>query len=150
MKSSFNHADVADMIARINRLTPQTQRLWGKMSVAQMLAHVNVAYELAYDNIHPRPGAVARFFAKLFAKKLVVGDRPYPKSTMTAPVFKVSDDKDFEQEKQRLIAYLEKTLALGAQHFEGRESPSFGPLTAREWSVLFYKHNDHHLQQFGV
>lgn len=150
MKSAFNSADVAEMIDRINRLTPQTQRLWGKMSVSQMLAHVNVAYEMAFDNIHPRPNAFARFLAKAFAKNLVVGDKPYKKGTPTAPVFKVKDDKDFEKEKQRLITYLNKTLQAGPQHFEGKESLSFGPLTAQQWSNLFYKHNDHHLQQFGV
>ena len=150
MKSSFNQADVAEMIARINRLTPESQRLWGKMTVDQMLAHVNVAYEMALDNSHPRPGFFGRFLAKLFAKSMVVGEKPYPKNGMTAPEFKMSGTKDFAKEKQRLIAYMEKTLALGAQHFEGKESLSFGPLTSKEWSILFYKHNDHHLQQFGV
>ena len=33
---------------------------------------------------------------------------------------------------------------------DGRESLSFGPLTAVEWNGLFSKHLDHHLQQFGV
>jgi Protein of unknown function (DUF1569) len=150
MKSSFNQADVAEMIARINLLTPESHRLWGKMTVDQMLAHLNVPYEMGIDNSHPRPGFFARFMAKLFAKSMVVGEKPYPKNGMTAPSFVMKGAKDFDKEKQRLIAYLEKTLALGAQHFEGKESLSFGPLTAKEWSILFYKHNDHHLQQFGV
>ena len=89
MKSSFNQADVAEMIARINRLTPESQRLWGKMTVDQMLAHVNVPYEMALDNSHPRPGFFGRFLAKLFAKSMVVGEKPYPKNGMTAPEFKM-------------------------------------------------------------
>jgi hypothetical protein len=40
--------------------------------------------------------------------------------------------------------------SLGKEHFEGKESLSFGPMTAQEWNNLFYKHLDHHLNQFGV
>ena len=45
---------------------------------------------------------------------------------------------------------MQKTFDLGSAHFEGKESPSFGALTADEWNVLFAKHLDHHLTQFGV
>ena len=31
-----------DIIERINKLAPQTQHKWGKMDVAQMLAHVQL------------------------------------------------------------------------------------------------------------
>ncbi|MHA6250257.1 hypothetical protein ACXYMU_20145 [Pontibacter sp. CAU 1760] len=57
MKSVFNPADTATLISRINKLTPETQRLWGKMTVSQMLAHCNVSYEFVYDDIHPKPNA---------------------------------------------------------------------------------------------
>ena len=30
------------------------------------------------------------------------------------------------------------------------ETPAFGPLSARGWGVLTYRHLDHHLLQFGV
>jgi ribonuclease HIII len=26
---------------------------WGKMNAGQMLAHCNITYEMAYENIHP-------------------------------------------------------------------------------------------------
>ena len=56
----------------------------------------------------------------------------------------------FDAERERLVAYLRRTRELGADHFDGKESHSFGPLTRTEWSNLFYKHLDHHLTQFGV
>jgi SRSO17 transposase len=49
-----------------------------------------------------------------------------------------------------LKAYIIKTQELGATHFEGKESHSFGTLTSTEWNNMFYKHLDHHLGQFGV
>ncbi len=135
---------------RIEQLDPKSQPQWGKMNVAQMLAHCNVSYELVYDNIHPAPSAVQKFFVKLFAKNMVVGPKPYKKNLRTAPVFLVAQDKDFDQEKARLLSYLDKTLELGENHFDNKESHSFGKLTKNEWNTLFFKHLDHHLTQFGV
>ena len=150
MKNIFQQETTEGLISRIEDLSPQSQRLWGKMSVSQMLAHCNVTYELVYDNKHPRPNALKRFFIKAFAKKVVVGEKPYKKSIPTAPIFLVSDDKDFEAEKRRLIDYLRRTQELGEPYFDGKESLSFGRLTKQEWNNMFYKHLDHHLNQFGV
>ncbi len=142
---------VADtVIQRINNLTPATQGLWGKMTVAQMLAHCNVSYEMVYDNIHARPNAFARFMITLVAKNAVVSEKPYPKNSRTAPAFIIKNDKNFEAEKNRLVAYITQTQGLGENHFDGKESNSFGNLTKTEWNNLFYKHLDHHLTQFGV
>lgn len=150
MKSVFNPQDVEEIIDRINKLTPETQRLWGKMSVSQMLAHCNVAYEVVYESKHPKPNPIFKFIATTFIKKHLVNEVPYPKSTRTAPVFIVSDDKDFSKEKDRLIGFIRKTLELGESHFENKESYSVGRLTAQEWNNMFYKHLDHHFKQFGV
>jgi hypothetical protein len=150
IKSVFNPADVAELKDRINKLTPQTTALWGKMNVSQMLAHANVSYEMAYTDKHPRPGAFMRLILKVLVKDKVVGPKLYKRSTPTAPAFIIKDERDFETEKARLFDYLDHTLQLGKDHFEGRESLSFGRLTADEWNVMFYKHLNHHLQQFGV
>ncbi len=150
IKSVFNSADIAELKARINKLTPQTTSLWGKMNVSQMLAHTNVSYEIAYTDKHPKPNAFMRLILKAIVKNVVVGPKPYKRNTPTAKAFLITDERDFEKEKNRLIEYLDHTLQLGKDHFEGKESLSFGRLTADEWNVLFYKHLDHHLQQFGV
>ena len=150
MKNIFQKETTEGLISRIENLSPQSQRLWGKMNVSQMLAHCNVTYELVYDNKHPRPNALKRFFIKAFVKNVVVSEKPYKKSIPTAPIFLVGDDKDFEVEKSRLIDYLRRTQELGENYFNGRESLSFGRLNKQEWSNMFYKHLDHHLNQFGV
>ncbi|MEM8523410.1 MAG: DUF1569 domain-containing protein [Bacteroidota bacterium] len=151
MKNSFNEADTQATIARINQLTPDTQALWGKMSVAQMLAHCCVAYEMFYEKERfPKNNFIAKFFLKSFVKPMVVGPKPYKKNQQTAPVFLIKDERNFDAEQAKLIAFLEKTQQLGADHFHGKESHSFGKLTSDEWNVLFSKHLDHHLTQFGV
>jgi len=150
MKSVFNPADVAEINDRINKLTPTTQGHWGKMTVAQMLAHLNVSYELVYDNRHPRPNGLMRFILKAFVKNAVCGPKPYKRNSPTAPAFIIKEDKDFSTEKALLLNYIDQTMQLGEVHFDGRESHSFGVLTVPEWNTMFYKHLDHHLNQFGV
>jgi hypothetical protein len=150
MKNIFDPTVTEELIQRINTLTPESPALWGKMKVDQMLAHCCVAYEMAFTDKHPRPNALMRFLLRSFVKKGVVNEVPYPKNLRTAPAFIVPDRKNFEDEKLRLIKYLEHTLSLGRDHFEGKESLSFGRMTAAEWNNQFYKHLDHHLNQYGV
>ncbi|MDF2156570.1 hypothetical protein [Algoriphagus sp. CAU 1675] len=150
MKDIYDPKVTDELIERINQLKPDTPALWGKMSVDQMLAHCSVAYEMAFTNIHPKPNPLMRFLLKAFVKKGVVNEVPYKKNLRTAPVFIISDHKNFEEEKARLIKYLDHTVVLGRDHFEGKESLSFGKMTSLEWNNLFYKHLDHHLNQFGV
>ena len=144
-------AEVSEQLAaRINNLTPTTQPKWGVMNVAQMLAHCNVTYEMAYENLHAKPNAIVKFILKLMVKNAVVSEKGYEQNGSTAPQFIIKDAKDFEAEKARLIGYITKTQQLGGAYFEGKESHSFGNLTATEWNNMFYKHLEHHLTQFGV
>jgi hypothetical protein len=120
------------------------------MSVAQMLAHCSVTYEMVYANKHPKPNAFTKFMMKLFVKNIVVSEKPYAKNGRTAPQFLISDKRIFETEKTRLVDYIQKTQQLGEKEFDGKESHSFGKLSSSEWNNMFYKHLDHHLTQFGV
>jgi hypothetical protein len=150
MKSVFNLNDAQELTARINSLSSKSAAIWGKMNIAQMLAHCNVSYEMVFENKHPKPNVIMRFILKSFVKKIVVGDKPYKRSSQTAPAFIITDTRDFENEKNRLISYVIKTQKLGAAYFEGKESLSFGVLNKTEWNNMFYKHLDHHLNQFGA
>ncbi len=150
MENIFSKEITDGLVHRIEQLTNETERKWGKMTVGQMLAHCNVSYEMVYSDKHPKPNAFIRFILKLLVKNKVVNDVPYKKNGKTAPQFLMKDEKDFEQEKKRLIAYIQQTQELGESHFDNKESHSFGKLSTQEWNNLFYKHLDHHLTQFGV
>lgn len=150
MKNIFDHQVTEEIVSRIEKLQPGSKPLWGKMSVAQMLAHCNVTYELIYDNKHKKPGFLKKLLLKLFVKDIVVNEKPYKRDNPTAPEFHIKDEKDYNVEKSRLIAYIRKTQQHGGTWFEGRESHSFGPLSKQQWNNMFYKHLDHHLNQFGV
>jgi hypothetical protein len=138
------------LVERINHLSADSKPIWGTMNAGQMLAHCNVTYRYVYEpqQFKPTP-ALIKLMLKLFVKKTVVNEKPYKQGSPTGPDFKVKTDQNFDAEKMKLIGFLQQTQALGASHFEGKASHSFGELTATEWNNMFYKHIDHHLRQFG-
>ena len=146
----FCKAVTREVVNRIEKLDSQQQPLWGKMSVAQMLAHCCVSYEYVYEDKHNPPGMLMKLILKTMVKNTVTSEKPYAKNSRTAPDFLIKETKNFEEEKARLINYLIKTQELGKMHFKGKESHSFGKLSCTEWNNMFYKHLDHHLNQFGV
>ena len=80
MKNIFLKEDSNILINRIHLLTPDSKAIWGKMNCAQMLAHCNVAYEMVYDNQHPKPNPIIKLILKLFVKNSVVSEKPYPRN----------------------------------------------------------------------
>lgn len=150
MQNIFQPDIAAAFIARIEKLTPAMKPLWGKMNVAQMLAHCNVTYEMVYEDKYRKPGGFKKLLLKWFIKDFVVSEKPYKHNLRTAPEFLVVDNREFEQEKKRLKDFIQKTSELGEDHFDGKISHSFGPLSKSEWNNMFCKHLEHHLSQFGV
>ncbi len=137
----------AECLQRIDALTQETQPQWGVMSVGQMLSHCAEIQEVS--NGKPLEGTP--FFVKLLGgliRKMVVGDKPYPKSTRTHPQYLQTSEKDFATEKQRLLDALEAFRA--AEHGPATRHALFGELSRDEKGWASYKHLDHHLTQFGV
>ena len=148
--NTFDPKTTEKTFERLEKLNCTSKPQWGKMNVAQMLAHLNVTYDLTYGKTKSNPSFFAKLMLKLFVKGIVTNDKPYQKNSRTGPDFIISNERDFEKEKSIFIDYVKQTEAKGAAYFEGRENPSFGVMTAKEWSTQFYKHIDHHLTQFGV
>jgi hypothetical protein len=148
--SIFEPKTTEDLFTRINKLSPETTPLWGKMNVSQMLAHLCVSYDQIFGDQSGRPPLLMRKLLSLLIKKRLVDESPYPKNGRTAPAFVIVGDRDFDVEKARLTAYISKVEKMGTAQFSDRESFSMGKLTTLEWNNLLYKHLDHHLSQFGV
>lgn len=150
MKNIFDLEVTNEFIERINKLSPTTKSKWGKMSIDQVLAHLNVTYDYVYTDKYTKPKGFKRFILKMLVKPIVVGEKEYKENSRTAPDFIITDKRQFEIEKEKLIVDLKKTQQLGADHFDNKESHSFGPLKSSEWNNMFVKHLEHHLKQFGV
>lgn len=149
MKSIFDPAHHQEIINRINKLTPDTQALWGKMNVSQMLYHCARPLQAATGELKVKRGLVSFLFGKM-AKKKFTGEAMFSKSLPTDKRFIPTSTPDFNEEKQRLVSILTKFLQTGKSIISDEPHPFFGKLTADEWDIIQTKHLDHHLNQFGV
>jgi len=148
MKSIFNPANNAELIDRINKINADTPPLWGKMNAAQMMAHMQVCINMAFGNIPATRcwiGRLAGSFGKRRQLKVTELDRHIP----TFKQAEITDYRDFETEKNGLIALTQSALKKGAQALVKYPHPYFGKFYGDEWSQLNWKHFDHHLRQFG-
>ena len=146
VKNLFESSVKQEIIARINKLTPQTQRLWGKMNVAQMLAHCRMPMGVA-EGTHKLSRTFIGIIFGPIAKKMLYNDKPFKRNLPTDKSFVMKASKDFEKEKQGLITMINN---FSEQNMVDEPHPFFGKLTKEQWSKGMYKHLDHHLQQFGV
>lgn len=138
------------IMGRLDKLTPAAERLWGTMTVAQMLAHVRKALETSFDNGKPARFNLFGFLMGPLIKKMVLKDEPYKKSLPTGKQVIVKDDRDFETEKSKLVETMKKFLANGPDKAATKPHPLFGKMTGDEWGFSQWKHLDHHLKQFGA
>ncbi|MBL7811437.1 MAG: hypothetical protein JNL57_04360 [Bacteroidetes bacterium] len=146
----FTPEATADLWARLDKLTPETPALWGKMRVDQMLAHACTPYEQALGHRNDGPNPVMKLMLRLFYKKPMTNTKPYSRNLPTAPSFIVADRREFEKEKARLKDLIQQTEKKGKDFFNGKKQLTLGALNVEEWNNLLYKHTDHHLRQFGV
>ncbi|MCU0396810.1 MAG: DUF1569 domain-containing protein [Cyclobacteriaceae bacterium] len=149
MKNLFNSADAHELIERINKLTPQSQRLWGKMDVAQIFAHCSILLRVARGLDKPKRRFIGLLLGPL-VKNTFFGEKPHPKNSPTDKTFIVSDQKHFDSEKANLIEHIRAFSEGGPAACTTHPNPFFGKLTPDEWALGQYKHIDHHLKQFGV
>ena len=146
VKNLFEPAVKQEIIGRINKLTPGSQRQWGKMDVAQMLAHCQMPLGVAVGKHTLKGSFFIKLIGPLFKKKLF-NDQPFKQNLPTDKSFKMTDPKDFGKEKQNLIQMIND---FSETTMSGEPHPFFGKLTKEEWSKGTWKHLDHHLMQFGV
>jgi hypothetical protein len=149
MNNLYNQKASTEILNRIDDLKPETQRLWGKMNVSQMLAHCTAALEMAAGKTAPPRIFIGKILGPLF-KSHYLSDKPMGKNGPTDKSFIVADERDFEAEKLKLKKTVIEFSKGGAEKCTTHPHSFFGKLTPDEWSISMYKHLDHHLRQFGV
>lgn len=153
VKNLFDPTLAAETRQRVLQLRPDSQPLWGKMTVAQTLAHCTSGLEMAMGTIHPKRAPFPASVLGLVIKPLVFGnDKPMRRNSPSSPeLFTVKPDlSDFKRERGRLVAAIDRFTHEGAACCSQHPHPFFGPLQPQQWAILMYKHLDHHLRQFGV
>lgn len=149
MKNLFQPDAVEELISRIDTLQPAAQRQWGKMDVAQMMAHCSAAIDLASGKL-VRPQALVGRLIGRFVRPLYSNDKPFSRNSPTDKSLVIPHPQDFSQEREQLKTRICLFHQGGESECTKHPHPFFGKLTPLEWSTGMYKHLDHHLRQFGV
>ena len=151
MENTINEAAKAGISVRLDKLTPETKRQWGKMDVTQMLTHMNDAFRIS---LGMKP-AVDRsnFFTHNITFPVATYVLPFwPKGEATADELDQqiagSKPRDFYTELEFLLKMVDVFNEREEAKF--KPHPMFGKLNKKQWRDLLVKHLNHHLKQFGV
>ena len=151
MKTLSSPSDLVTIRNRIALLGPADTRLWGSMSVHQMICHVADSFTLLLNQHRGAPIRISRLptpVLKWFAFKCPM---KWPPGVPTLPELDQQRGAgtapgDFVADRATLLTALDRFAANTAPL---PPHPIFGVLTSSEWMRWGYLHTDHHLRQFG-
>jgi hypothetical protein len=150
MKSIFIQEDNKELLERISNLKQDSKRKWGKMNVSQMLVHCQKPLEVADEQLIIKRNIFSYLFGAMMKKKLIDNGEDFKQNLPTSKQFKIESDYDFKKEQEMLSKMVQSLGQKGETAIKIKTHPFFGKMTPNEWGILFYKHLDHHLKQFGV
>ncbi|MFN8355000.1 MAG: DUF1569 domain-containing protein [Spirosomataceae bacterium] len=143
---------IQEVVKRINQLSEQSPRQWGKMTVGQMLTHCADQIRICYEE---KPaGVFGNNITQAIAKFLVTKmGMKMPKNIRTLPELDPNKDlmtqpSNFEQDRLQLVALVERFFDLPSNRTYTH--PLLGSAQKSDIGILIYVHLDHHLRQFGV
>ena len=148
MKSVLNPNDLNEIISRVEKLKPDSQRQWGKMDVAQMIRHCRLADQYYFGEVTIKPHWIRFIFGKMILKNILSKpNAEMKKGSPTAKYLFVNYPvENFEEEKKNWLERLQKYSNFTNDSFE---HAFFGKMNRDQIGQLAYKHADHHLKQFG-
>lgn len=150
METLFEPGRVEEVKLRVQKLRPESERLWGKMKPEQMLAHCTAGLAMAMGEIRPPRALIGRLIGPAVKRVALRDEEPMRRNSPTARELVIGDNCDFAAESERLCAAIGWFAAAGPVGCTAHPHAFFGRLTPEEWAVLMYKHLDHHLRQFGA
>jgi hypothetical protein len=153
MKTLSDPQAKAEIVARLNRLTPDAARQWGTMTVRQMVCHLSDSY-LVPMGVGERDD-MSNFFNRTVVKYVALHtSMKWPQGVKTIPQIDQAagagtQPTEFEADRARLLLLIERFTA-PSRDFTFVDHPIFGALTEWQWMRWAYLHADHHLRQFGM
>jgi hypothetical protein len=148
MNNLYNLSDVNGILERVEKLAPDADRKWGKMNVAQMLAHLNAFLEIGLNLNTEKRMFIGRVLGRFF-KSRYVSEKQFSKNSPTGKNFIFNGHRDFEKEKRKAISLVKQFYENGPEKCTKQPHQFFGKLTPNEWAIVQWKHFDHHLRQFN-
>jgi hypothetical protein len=147
MPSMFDDDTRGQFQRRIETLTPQAQRRWGKRSPHQIVCHLADQLRMALGDIPTKPIAGPLRYSPI--KQLAIGPLPWPRGAKSPPESWTTNPVEWKRDVTTLRQLLERFATRSAQT-EWPDHPLFGSMSRDLWGRLTCKHFDHHLRQFGA
>lgn len=149
-KTLYDPSTLAEVESRLAMLTPTTERRWGTMTPAQTMVHCAEMLRMSLGEINPPRALLGRIFGGMAKRAVIDRGAPMRRNSPTIASLRVKGTPDFDAERRRVIALVDRFSTGGPAACTTHPHPFFGELTPQEWSALNYQHLDHHLQQFGA
>ena len=149
MQTFFQPEHERAMLDRLDRLTPDARAQFGKFTPHRMVCHLIDASLIGLGEKKVAPGTGPMSFKPV--RWLIIFVLPWPKGKVeTHPAFLETQPAEFEADRARLRALLQRIAEKGRVGGRFEAHPAFGNLSTGEWGGLVLRHLDHHLGQFGV
>jgi hypothetical protein len=97
VKNLFQPDAVNEVISRIDKLPPTTQPQWGKMDVAQMMAHCSATLDAASGRVVLPRLLIGRLLGP-FVRPALTNNRAFSKNSLTDKNFVIADKRDFARD----------------------------------------------------
>lgn len=139
-------------LSLLTSLTPESDKLWGKMNAQQMVEHVTGFFMVSTDQLHFPLVTPEEQLPKF--REFLRSDKQFRENTK-APVLPEEPLPVRTSDLQSAIEALKKSIDYFFLYFSADPSkktahPVFGWLNFEEWILLHYKHVTHHARQFGL
>lgn len=143
--------ELADIARRLELLTTDHARRWGRMTAAQMTRHCRTFVELCLGRV--RTGLAVRLLARALGpwflrRMLRRSPQLAPKNLGTLPVLRTgdADGLDLDEERASLLRTFEELRAAP----DPLRHPLYGTMRRDDVIGLVRHHTAHHLNQFGL
>lgn len=150
-RSLTNPNERAELVARLQRLAPESRRQWGRMTPHQAICHLSDSFRglMGTTPVTSFSTILSRTLIKWVALRLPL---KWPPGVQTPPEVdqEIGGTKpvEFERDRRELEALMERFAQCRSRDLQPH--PLFGRLSDTEWQRWGYLHMDHHLRQFGV
>lgn len=138
-------------VARLEAITPESPKRWGKMDPAALFQHLRIAVECSLGFREDIPDKSIPAFRRLLRYLAFDLFPDWPGGIIpTAPGFVPRQTQNMEAERHQLIAALDAFLEEVARNpEEQRPHPLLGSQPLLYWRHIHGAHFCHHLRQFG-
>jgi hypothetical protein len=149
---TLTRESLRELVARVERVTPQSARVWGAMTAHQMICHLDDSFKVSMGERTATD--ISTTLNRTVVKWIALyTPLPWPKGVKTLPEV---DQRlggtapiDFWRDRDGLVRTMSRFTAPDPD-FQWSTHPIFGRMSAAAWQRWGYLHMDHHLRQFGA